>query len=340
MQLNRPLSWRICSLFFSGALGLVGLVGCGTAPGSIPGTGSSTNTNVIGESGLVSGASGSGGGTVTPSASATVLEQVALERINRARLRPAQEASNAGIAIDEGVPGQLDTTPKQPLAMNASLRSAARKHSEDMLQRNYFDHDSPEGVSPFDRMQAEGFSFTTAGENLAWMGTTGALDPVATVDIEHDELFVDTGIAGRGHRVTMLNTNFREVGVGIVRGSFTRQTDGTVFSDSIMQTQDYGTSPSDAPIVLGVIYEDNNSNGQYDSGEGVGNVRVSLDDVAKTTNEAGGYSFVVGQLGTLELEFANGRTQTINIGPGDPNIKVDLVNGIRVVINLGLGALN
>lgn len=287
----------------------------------------------------------SGGGQVSntappPSAAvgASILEQLSLERMNRARLKPDAEAANNGIAIDEGIPGQLNTIPKPALALNAALNRSARSHSSDMLARDFFEHNNLSGQTPFQRMQAAGYAFITAGENLAWRGTTGTIDELQAVEDQHTDLFVDTGIDGRGHRVSMLNKNFREVGIGIVRGEFTR--DGRTY-DSIMQTQDFGTSPAGTTFVLGVVYNDVNRNGQYDYGEGAANSTVKLGDASKLTNAGGGYSFEVFQAGTYTLNFAShGRSTVLSIDVGDPNLKVDLVSGASIVINLGLGALN
>ncbi|HKQ50499.1 MAG TPA: CAP domain-containing protein [Phycisphaerae bacterium] len=308
----------------------LGSPGCETAPPAIPGSntvGGATDQNAGQQT----------SGTPTASVSVSILEQLSLERINRARLRPAAEAQSSGIALDEGVPGQIDATPKQPLAMNAALVQSARSHSQDMIARDYFAHNSPEGVTPFTRMDDAGYLFVSASENLAWRGSTGSIDEVQVVEQEHTDLFVDEDIDGRGHRVTMLSGVFREVGVGIVRGIFTK--DGQNF-DSIMQTQDYGTPQGSPTFVLGVVYNDSNSNGRYDAGEGANGSVVTLDAVSKTTNSAGGYSFVVGQAGTYTLRFSANRSQELDINAGSPNIKVDFVGGSQIVVNLGLGPLN
>lgn len=276
----------------------------------------------------------------TPSPAASLLEQLTLERINRARLLPAAEAQRFSIALDEGIPGQITAKPKQAVAMNATLRLTAADHSADMLARNYFAHDTPEGKSPFDRMIGNGYVYYTAGENLAWRGTTGTLDPLETVEREHQDLFVDRGIADRGHRVTMLNPEFREVGISIQRGSFTRQEDGVVFADSVMNTQDYGAVPNSPVFVLGVVYDDTNRNGQYDHGEGIANSGVTLDTAVKTTNEGGGYTFRVNNPGTYALRFSVGPSQSVTINEDDANLKIDVVDRNRVVVNLGLGKLN
>ncbi len=47
--------------------------------------------------------------------------------------------------------------PAPPLEMDEVLRIAARLHSSDMGERGFFDHDNPDGQSPFDRIAAVGF---------------------------------------------------------------------------------------------------------------------------------------------------------------------------------------
>ena len=56
-----------------------------------------------------------------------------------------------------------------PLKARAELQRVARAHSEDMVQRQYFEHNSPEGESPDQRL-SRGFSEAVilySGENLA-----------------------------------------------------------------------------------------------------------------------------------------------------------------------------
>ncbi len=44
---------------------------------------------------------------------------------------------------------------------------SAEKHSKDMAINKYFNHNSLEGISPFDRMKKEGITYRLAGENIA-----------------------------------------------------------------------------------------------------------------------------------------------------------------------------
>ncbi len=91
-----------------------------------------------------------------------------------------------------------------PLAPDPELTEVARRHSADMFARGYFAHDTPEGLSPFDRMRAANVHFLTAGENLA-------LAP--TLSVAH------TGLMNSpGHRANILRKEFGRVGIGIMDG--------------------------------------------------------------------------------------------------------------------------
>ncbi|MCC7535905.1 MAG: CAP domain-containing protein [Deltaproteobacteria bacterium] len=60
-----------------------------------------------------------------------------------------------------------------PLRLSATLQRAAEGHSGDMAARDYFDHETPEGVSPAQRARAAGYPSGFVGENLA-AGNAGA----------------------------------------------------------------------------------------------------------------------------------------------------------------------
>lgn len=92
----------------------------------------------------------------------------------------------------------------QPLAPDPELTEVARRHSADMFMRGYFAHDTPEGITPFDRMRDAGVRFLTAGENLA-------LAP--TIEVAH------TGLMNSpGHRANILRKEFGRVGIGVMDG--------------------------------------------------------------------------------------------------------------------------
>ncbi len=91
-----------------------------------------------------------------------------------------------------------------PLRMDVDLRKLARSHSADMLQRGYFSHYTPDGLSPFDRMNAANIEYTYGGENLALAPSTG--------------LAMQGLLNSPGHRANILNPNFERIGIGAIDG--------------------------------------------------------------------------------------------------------------------------
>lgn len=70
-----------------------------------------------------------------------------------------------GQGADCGPEGSFQ--PAGVLASNVQLRCAARNHSRDMAERDFFDHDNPDGVDPFVRIDRTGYLFSVAAENIA-----------------------------------------------------------------------------------------------------------------------------------------------------------------------------
>ncbi|MEU6126730.1 sigma-70 family RNA polymerase sigma factor [Streptomyces sp. NPDC047123] len=93
-----------------------------------------------------------------------------------------------------------------PVGSNAKLATAATKHSADMAARDYFDHTSPDGKDPGDRITAAGYRWSTYGENIA----RGQQTPASVMD---------SWMNSPGHRANILNCDFKELGVGIHNGS-------------------------------------------------------------------------------------------------------------------------
>jgi uncharacterized protein YkwD len=89
------------------------------------------------------------------------------------------------------------------VSADPGLTAVARAHSEDMRDRDYFDHVNPEGLSPFDRAERAGMS--ARAENIAY----GQPDPA---DVMADWM------ASSGHRANILNCDLTRLGVGIAAG--------------------------------------------------------------------------------------------------------------------------
>jgi uncharacterized protein YkwD len=91
------------------------------------------------------------------------------------------------------------------LALDPSLNTAAQAHAADMLARSYYNHESPEGKRPRDRVQAQGYLARMVGENIA----RGALSV--------DEA-VDGWLRSSEHRRNLLHGDFTDLGIGLAVG--------------------------------------------------------------------------------------------------------------------------
>lgn len=86
------------------------------------------------------------------------------------------------------------------------LANVARAHSRDMINRNFFSHTNPDGLSPFDRLKNSGISYKTAAENIAYGQKTA-------------EAVMNSWMNSSGHRANILNKNVKEIGIGAVKNS-------------------------------------------------------------------------------------------------------------------------
>jgi uncharacterized protein YkwD len=105
-----------------------------------------------------------------------------------------------------------------PLCLSSVLTKAARARSQDMLNRDYFSHYTPGGVTVFDQLKRKGYysyergDYHILGENVA-MGGDGNDEDTP----EH--LFAGL-MHSEGHRENILREEFDEVGVGARSGTY------------------------------------------------------------------------------------------------------------------------
>lgn len=89
----------------------------------------------------------------------------------------------------------------KPLTFDVELANVANVKAKDMVDNNYFSHDSPTYGSPFNMMKNFGIRYSSAGENLAGYNS---------VDKAHVGL-----MNSDGHRRNILNPNFTHIGIGV-----------------------------------------------------------------------------------------------------------------------------
>ena len=93
------------------------------------------------------------------------------------------------------------------LRTNSKLESAAFAKVNDMIEKDYFAHTSPDGKTPWDFINDAGYNYVYAGENLA----IGYADSA-----ELHNAWMDSP----SHRDNIMNPNFKDVGVAVVSGEY------------------------------------------------------------------------------------------------------------------------
>nr|WP_245339146.1 CAP domain-containing protein [Staphylococcus sp. GDY8P120P] len=107
------------------------------------------------------------------------------------------ELQNFDLVNAERVQHGLNT-----LDYSTTISDTTRKHSTDMAENNYFNHDNLSGDSPFDRLESDGHDFNAAGENLAYG--------------QQSSIYAHQGLMNSlGHRKNILKKEFRTLGVGV-----------------------------------------------------------------------------------------------------------------------------
>ncbi|MVN85385.1 CAP domain-containing protein [Deinococcus sp. HMF7620] len=160
------------------------LASCGGAP-STP-SASTVPAPAVGSS----GSTGGQGGSVPSAGDQTMSAQEAqvLKEVNEAR---AQARSCGGQAFAAA----------PAVTWNGYLAASARGHATDMAARAYFDHNTPEGRTPAQRMEAAGYSsWRQVGENIA-----------AGYTVQN---VVQGWIDSPSHCKTLMDPGLKELGVG------------------------------------------------------------------------------------------------------------------------------
>ncbi len=94
-----------------------------------------------------------------------------------------------------------------PLEFSPVLASAAQLKANDMAEKSYFAHTSPDGKNPWYWFTQSGYSFLYAGENLA-------------VNFVDSEDVVRAWMNSEGHRANILNDKFSEIGIAMASGVY------------------------------------------------------------------------------------------------------------------------
>src|SRR2546423_400511 len=162
----------------------------------------------------------------------------------------------------------------QPLSWNVMLNNCAQARAKFLNDNDqFFSGLNPHtfgGTDPEGRINAAGYpmhlsteyngpktasGFFPGPENVAENESFGSgpftgARLIATILQQHNDLFTDTTVPGRGHRMSMMLTYWREIGIGISSGSDNGQNHTW---DSLYTVQNFGRIANSTPLITGFI---------------------------------------------------------------------------------------
>lgn len=141
----------------------------------------------------------------------------------------------ANISIEELVSltnKERESAGLSPLTLDSQLSTAAMNKAGDMLAKNYWAHNSPDGTTPWVFIKSAGYDYLYAGENLA-RGFTSATDAM------------NAWMASPGHKENILSSKYKDVGFAIVSGVLTGEETVLIVQEFGNRTQNTQASVSD-----------------------------------------------------------------------------------------------
>jgi hypothetical protein len=269
--------------------------------------------------------------TLQPSA----IEQEFLERLNDARANPAAYGQMIGLNL-------AGVAPSQPLAFNTHLIAAARGHSQDMADRGYFAHFTPEGIGPKQRIAAAGFRAVSYAESIEF-GTLPtyafffdpSAPPVRQLHTPEDslaDLIIDFGNPDLGHRRHLLAIDpiarkHAQVGIGYAFHDYT-DSEGFPFT-AHFYTIDTAAPAQHQQFLTGSVFRDANHNGLYDAGEGLSGVKITVSGVGSVRDfDSGGYTVQLRHGGNYRVTASGGGLPapiTRTIHAGGQNVRLNFI---------------
>ncbi len=276
----------------------------------------------------------------------TAQAQEMLELINRLRQSPQAELNlllNSGdpkiaqalqqFGVDRSILAQQWSTlfPVAPLAWSAELATSAATHNAQMIAADTQSHRLPGEADLLQRAINAGYVGTRVGENIFAFSESVLFGHAGfAIDWGNDPQSVGGIQNPASHRELLLSGSYREVGIAI-----TAENDSKTQVGPLVISQEFGnrTALDSKAWLLGVAFQDLNSDGFYQTGEGVSGIDVEVRaagqpnsaPVITTTLDAGGYQTLLNP-GQYQVSFLKNQqligSQTVAIGT--TNIKADL----------------
>jgi Calx-beta domain/Cysteine-rich secretory protein family/Domain of unknown function (DUF4114) len=277
----------------------------------------------------------------------TAQAQELLELVNRLRQTPQAELNlllNSGdpkiaqalqqFGVDRSLLAQQWSTlvPVAPLAWSAELATSAATHNAQMIAADTQSHQLPGEASILQRAINAGYAGNRVGENIFAFSESVLFGHAGfVIDWGNDPQSVGGIQNPASHRELLLSGSYREIGIAI-----TAENDSKTQVGPLVISQDFGnrTALNNKAWLLGVTFQDLNSDGFYQAGEGASGIEVEVrtanqsnsTPVIITSLDAGGYQTLLDP-GQYQLNFLKNRqllsSQTVVVGTN--NIKADLI---------------
>ena len=238
------------------------------------------------------------------------MELQLLQLINQARANPLGVAASLGMDQDQllaDLPELYDilTEGLPPLGLNEKLSAAARSHTHDMLENNYYSHTSLDGRSFEDRIIESGYDPFFTGESLAVLAFSNFLQPAEAIDIIFEKIFTDELNPSRTEERNILDPDLKEVGLGFDTGILELEKS---LCNVYLTTIDFGASRAQELLYLNVtVYQDKNGDGLYNRSEGApgrGVIVFGNKGLHLKTDNAGGVNTPLDTGGYLVILFS------------------------------------
>ena len=107
------------------------------------------------------------------------------------------------------------------LVYSEKLADAARRKAANMIEEDYWAHNSPSGKNPWVWFKSAGYSYLYAGENLA-------------KDFGSTDRMLSAWMASPTHRDNIVNAKYKEIGIAVVPGTLQGK-------DTMLVVQLFGT---------------------------------------------------------------------------------------------------
>ena len=156
------------------------------------------------------------GFTIAPGLGVPSVAEFRADRQEAKATRTAETLSAVERLTHEGINGQRTTNGGRSLSWDGKLAKVARAHSDDMTRRDYFSHDTPEGLGPTDRLHQAGLNCRKGyrygiAENIAIEMASGNPDRIATKAVQ-------SWMNSPGHRRNLLGRQYATTGIGASYG--------------------------------------------------------------------------------------------------------------------------